>query len=75
LMATPPGRRRRALHDDLTAVIIRLGPDGPLLSRGGVVSGRSSSTPSASAGLWAQVKGMFHVGSPPQPRNDGRVGG
>ena len=58
LLATPPGRRRRALHDDLTAIIIRLGPDGPLLSRGGT-GGRAPSSPPSPPSLWGALSSFF----------------
>lgn len=58
LQATPPGRRRRALHDDLTAVVIRLGPDGPLLSRkpGSAITGPVNGSP---ASIWSALSSFF----------------
>ena len=73
LMATPPGRRRRALHDDLTAVVVRLGPDGPLLSRGG--AGSRGPSPATPASLWGALTSLFSPASGSPPRNSKATGG
>ena len=62
LKALPPGRRRRQLHDDLTAVVIRLGSGSTARaatrsSPGG--NGTGSDSAGTGGGFWSGLGGWF----------------
>lgn len=65
LQSVPPGRRRRGLHDDLTAVVVRLGASCPphLSHFSSPSTSNGVSRPgNGDRGLWSTVTGWLGLG-------------